>query len=278
MNLTESFSNNKRDFWRLTRYFVKKNTASCSIPPLCTLGDDNVTKLHTTDKEKANCLNEYFTSVSRVSDENTQLPNFQKITNCNLDTIIITENEVKEIIDLLNINKASGPDLINHKMLKYVSTAVSKPLTIIFNWSLQEKHYPEPWKKNNVVPSFKKGDKSDSSNYRPVSLSSLIGRQSVLHCRIRNFCSNLHNDLFHNHLRYNPFCDCLEEIEDAEHYFFRCRRFIDQRLSLFHKTRHLHPLNTNLLLSGNLNISYNDNVLLFEAVQKYIKDTARFDT
>ena len=103
-------------------------------------------------------------------------------------------------------------------------------------------------------------------------------RQSVLHCRIRNFCSNLHNDLFHNHLRDSPFCDCLEEIEDAQHYFFRYRRFIDQRLSLFHKTRHLHPLNTNLLLSGNLNISYNDNVLLFEAVQKYIKDTARFDT
>ena len=103
-------------------------------------------------------------------------------------------------------------------------------------------------------------------------------RQSVLHCRIRNFCSNLHSDLFHNHLRDSPFCDCLEEIEDAEHYFFRCRRFIDQRLSLFHKTQHLHPLNTNLLLSGNINISYNDNVFLFEAVQKYIKDTARFDT
>ena len=144
LNLTESFSNKKRDIWRLTRYFVKKNTASCSIPPLCTLGDDNVTKLHTTDKEKADCLNEYFTSVSRVSDENTQLPNFQKITDSILDSIIITENEVKEIIDLLNINKASGPDLINHKMLKYVSTAISKPLTIIFNRSLQEKHYPEP--------------------------------------------------------------------------------------------------------------------------------------
>ena len=97
---------------------------------LCTLGDDNVT-LHTTDKEKAYCLNEYFTSVSRVSNVNTQLPNFQKITNSNLESIIITANEVKGILDLLNINTASGPDLINHKMLKYVSTAVSKSLTVI---------------------------------------------------------------------------------------------------------------------------------------------------
>ena len=53
------------------------------------------------------------------------------------------------------IKLRTGPDLINHKMLIYVSTAVSKPLTINSNRSLQEKHYPEPWKKNNVVPLFK---------------------------------------------------------------------------------------------------------------------------
>ena len=157
LNLTENFTNDKRDFWRLTRYFVKNNTASSSIPPLYTTDDNNEMKMHVTDKEKADCLNDYFTSVSRVSDENTQLPNFQKITNGSLDSFVITEIEVKDILDILDINKASGPDLINHKMLRYVSAAVSKPLTVIFNRSLRERHYPEPWKKNNVVPLFKKG-------------------------------------------------------------------------------------------------------------------------
>ena len=130
----------------ITRYFVKKNTASCSIPPFCTLSDNNVAKLHITDNEKADCQTKYLTSVSRIFEENTQLQNFQKVTNSYLDSIIITGNELKEILDLLSINKASWPDLINHKMLKYVSTAVSKPLTVMFNWSLREKHYPEPWK------------------------------------------------------------------------------------------------------------------------------------
>ena len=82
-------------------------------------------------------------------------------------------------------------------MLKYVSTGVSKPLTIIFNRSLQEKHYPEPWKKNNVVPLFKKGDKADSSNYRPVSLSSPIGKVME-----RVVFKNLYNHLQSNNLLY----------------------------------------------------------------------------
>ena len=127
------------------------------------------------------------------------MPNFEKLTNSNLDAIVITENEVKEILDILNINKASGSDLINHKMLKYVSAAVSKPLTVIFNRSLREKRYPEPWKKNNVVPLFKKGDKvsNEVSNYRPVSLSSPVGKVME-----RVGFKNLYNYLQTNNLLY----------------------------------------------------------------------------
>ena len=65
----------------------------------------------------------------------------------------------------------------------------------LFNRSLQEKQYPKPWKKNNVVPLFKKGDKADSSNYRPVSLSSPIGKVMEL-----VVFKNLYNHLQSNNL------------------------------------------------------------------------------
>ena len=57
-------------------------------------------------------------------------------------------------------------------MLKPVSKAVAKPLSILFNRSLNEGVYPDTWKVANVTPIFKKGDKSLASNYRPVSLLS----------------------------------------------------------------------------------------------------------
>ena len=121
--ITENFSQNKRYFCKLTRYFFKSNTASASVPPLYSTDENGDIKMYTTDKEKADCLNDYFTSISWVCDENVQLPEFQKITNSTLQDITISENEVKDILSTLNVNKASGPDSISHKMHKYVSNA-----------------------------------------------------------------------------------------------------------------------------------------------------------
>lgn len=132
------------------------NTSSASIPPLCTFDDNNDIITHTTDEEKADCLNDYFTSISQVCDDHAHLPHFQKITNNTLESFDISESKVSDIIDSLDLNKASGPDFINHKMLKNVSKSVSKPLTILFNRSLRDRIFPDPWKKNNVLPLFKK--------------------------------------------------------------------------------------------------------------------------
>ena len=62
-------------------------------------------------------------------------------------------------------------------MLKGVSKTVSKPLCIFMNRSFHEVIFPDIWKFANVIPIFKKGDKSQPSNYGPVALLSCIGKQ-----------------------------------------------------------------------------------------------------
>lgn len=99
---------------------------------------------------------------------------------------------------------------------------------------------------------------------------------SVYHARIRNNCSNLNNDLYRNHLRVDPSCQCGDVCENAEHFFFKCSLYHEQRVTLFRTTQLFHPLNTNTLLFGKNNLLPEENEMIFAAVQNYIKHTNRF--
>jgi hypothetical protein len=99
----------------------------------------------------------------------------------------------------------------------------------------------------------------------------------IFHARLRNGCSNLNNDLYNNHIQLERFCDCSGDIENSEHFFFRCQFYINQRLDLFNETHNFHPLNTNTLLFGSHNLSDEDNLTIFSAVHKFIQNTKRFN-
>ena len=115
--LTETLTNNKQDFWKIVRHFVKGNKSSGSISPLVTTDENLETKMHVTDQEKVECLNEYFTSISTKSDEVPQIPNLIPKTYARLEQIEISEQEVLDMLETLNTHKASGPDGISNKMM-----------------------------------------------------------------------------------------------------------------------------------------------------------------
>ena len=53
---------------------------------------------------------------------------------------------------------------------------LTKPLSIIFQQSWLTGEVPVDWKLANVMPIYKKGQKKDVGNYRPVSLASVPGK------------------------------------------------------------------------------------------------------
>ena len=60
------------------------------------------------------------------------------------------------------------PQLI---VIKECKNVISPILTIIFQKSLTSGTIPSDWKHANVCPVYKKGDKHDPKNYRPISLT-----------------------------------------------------------------------------------------------------------
>ena len=163
---------NSKTWWKLIKGIVKTQDSTDNIPTLET--EDNCI---VDDEDKAQAFNRFFINHSTIDDENMELPNERNITNWNiLDSIEISEEDVHDQLINLDITKALGPDSISPKLLKKAAKPLSKILQYIFNLSLKTSIFPAIWKKANVVPLYKKGDKSDINNYRPVSLLSVVAK------------------------------------------------------------------------------------------------------
>ena len=105
-----------------------------------------------------------------------------------MPNLLITEETVKSKLKNLNVSKAYGPDGIPPRLLKECVNEIALPLTILFNKSLEKGLLPSDWKSGIVTAIFKKGDKTDAANYRPVSLTCITCK--VLESIVRDACIN----------------------------------------------------------------------------------------
>ncbi|KAK4825704.1 hypothetical protein QYF61_001527 [Mycteria americana] len=65
---------------------------------------------------------------------------------------------------------------IHPRVLKELAGVLTKPLSIIYQQSWLTGEIPVGWGLANVTPIYKKGRKEDPGNYRPVSLTSVLGK------------------------------------------------------------------------------------------------------
>ena len=116
-------------------------------------------------------FNDFFWEQCRPITNDSSLPNNQTIqTLTRLSDINTDTDTIIKLIHSLDPNKAHGCDGIYIRMLKLCEMSISKPLHIPDNNSIINECFPNQWKKANVIPVYKKGDKQIINNYWPVSL------------------------------------------------------------------------------------------------------------
>ncbi|GAB0192601.1 mitochondrial enolase superfamily member 1 [Grus japonensis] len=81
-----------------------------------------------------------------------------------------------DLLHHLDTHKSVGLDEIYPGVLRELAEVLTKPLSIIYQQSWLTGEVPVDWKLANVTPIYKKGQKENPGNYRPVSLTSVPGK------------------------------------------------------------------------------------------------------
>jgi len=105
------------------------------------------------------------------------------------DTQDILYSEVQTAIRALKRNKSPGSDKISAEMLQAGGEPLARQIYQLCNKAWHEGTIPEEWGKSILVPIPKKGDLSNCSNYRTISLINHTGKVllTVLLNRLKSY-------------------------------------------------------------------------------------------
>ena len=157
------------------------NKESCTSAPIVL---ENNQELLTGNK----AANQFVDNFERVSDLNIPTERKREVhaaqkqyRDMKPDDDVMTENftekELEEAIKCLKKEKSPGPDGITNEILQHMGKSAKNILLKIFNASWVNSSVPQSWRDATMIPIHKKGkDKSKPDSYRPISLTSCVGK------------------------------------------------------------------------------------------------------
>ena len=151
-------------------------------------------RILTSKKTIANALNDHFVNIGpkllKHSMKSNNFESYLKYDQNNSFFLHPTDpSEIQVIISNQDSNKTPGDDEITGKLLKKCPAMFSKLISHIVNTAIDSGKYPEKLKLGKVIPIYKKGDKYDPTNYRPINLLSTINKiiEKVLYKRLYDY-------------------------------------------------------------------------------------------
>ena len=150
------------------------------------------------DQLSADNFNKYFCSVADelISTMNTipqaDLTSSDVLITGHFDFHEITFNELREVFSVIKSTSSNDAYGLNYKLLKCVKNLILMPLTKLINFCIRNHVFPVCLSISRVIPIYKKGNINEASNYRPISLTPVIGKifETVLSNQLRGHLEN----------------------------------------------------------------------------------------
>ena len=165
-----------RRWWCLAKELARIQIPKEPIPDLISDGGTTASA----DKGKAELLAAFFASQSTDKNPSADLcgaPFPLPENHPAFDFRPLTNKDILYKLRALPSSKTTADPILTNRTLRECADCLSPSLTYLFNLSLSTNSFPSEWKQAVVTPIFKKrGEASNPSNYRPVSLLHAVGK------------------------------------------------------------------------------------------------------
>ena len=167
-NKISACKGNVKDSWKTINELLNRRSKSCNIDFL--KDSDKKTRQR---KDISNLMNGYFCSIGEIGDVPNPLlagDNVVNKKNSRFKFKHISTLDIRDAIVNLKTAKSFGNDTISSYFLTLALPFMETSLAIMFNTSIETSQFPNLWKLARITPIFKGGNRSDKSNYRPISI------------------------------------------------------------------------------------------------------------
>ena len=208
-NFEDPYNRNliNKNFWS----YVKSKSNCHRIPEVVSYGDC----IRSDPQGQCDLFNRFF--YDQFTGESVYAIDID-YSNDHLYQLTFDPSHIETLLKGLDPNKAQGADEIHGKILKHCSASLSKPLALLYDSCYSSGCIPADWKLANVVPVHKKGSKAEVTNYRPISLTSIIMKifERIIRDDLISRCNHLIDSRQHGFMlekscttQLVTFCDSL---------------------------------------------------------------------
>ena len=218
----ESVKKNPKYFFSYAKRFSKLKS---NVGPLRSVA---TSRLQHDPKQMAELLQDQYSAVFSQPDnpqKRSTIDNTGPPENI-LSTIEFDEEDIIKAIDEIDTDSATSDGDIPARILKACKVPLSRALHLIWKRSFKTGKVPTVYKEQFITPVFKKGNKTDPSNYRPVSLTSHMIKifERVIRLRLVEHLEG--NNLFTNKQHgFRKGRSCLTQL--LQHFDYVLNNYLD---------------------------------------------------
>ena len=158
----------------------------------------------------AETFGKYFSTVASALASKSNAQMTSRSENPSLNNLLSKFSPIQEAfvcakVNNLNARKAIGIDKLSNRLLKVGAPIIAKPLTKLFNHSLETGIFPSEFKIGKATALHKSGDRTETSNYRPISVLPTLSKilEKVIHQQVYHYLDA--NHLLSDHqTRFRP--------------------------------------------------------------------------